>query len=121
LILPLTGWQPAPRFVEAACALTIAYLAVEILLLPQAGMRWLVVAILGVFHGWYFSLFITGSEFAAGWVLLGVVLTEIALLAGLGWLLARLQTPLESLQPVRVSAGILLVVGLGWFFVRLRG
>ena len=28
-------WQPAPRFVEAAAALTVAYLAVEILLLPQ--------------------------------------------------------------------------------------
>jgi hypothetical protein len=121
LILPVTGWTPAPRFVEAACALTIAYLAVEILLLPQAGMRWLVVAVLGIFHGWYFSLFITGSDFSAAWVLLGVVLTEIALLAGLGWALTRLNAPLRSLQPVRISAAILLVVGLGWFFLRLRG
>ncbi|HLH17365.1 MAG TPA: hypothetical protein VKX45_09105 [Bryobacteraceae bacterium] len=31
------AWQPAPRFVEAAAALTLAYLAVELLLLPRAG------------------------------------------------------------------------------------
>src|SRR5581483_2570381 len=36
LLLPHTGWQPAARFVEAAAALTVAYLAVEILLLPDA-------------------------------------------------------------------------------------
>ncbi|MGH9672227.1 MAG: hypothetical protein ACRD44_03520, partial [Bryobacteraceae bacterium] len=35
--VPLSGWRPAPRFIEAAAALTIAYLAVEILLLPKAG------------------------------------------------------------------------------------
>src|ERR1035437_9632086 len=34
------AWQPAPRFVEAATALAVAYLAVEILLLPRAGGRW---------------------------------------------------------------------------------
>jgi hypothetical protein len=39
LAMPNTGWQPAARFVEAAAALTVAYLAVEILLLPGAGAR----------------------------------------------------------------------------------
>jgi hypothetical protein len=57
LIVPLTAWQPPARFVEAAAGLTIAYLAVEILALPKAGMRWLIVAVLGAFHGLYFELF----------------------------------------------------------------
>jgi hypothetical protein len=35
LAMPHVAWQPAPRFVEAAAALTVAYLAVEILLLPR--------------------------------------------------------------------------------------
>jgi hypothetical protein len=120
LLLPLTSWQPAPQFVEAACALTVAYLAVEVLLLPQAGMRWLVVGVLGVFHGLYFSLFISGSEYSPGWVLLGVVLAEVLLLAGIGWLLSRLGRLLPAVS-VRIAAGILIAIGLGWFFVRLRG
>ncbi len=120
LLLPVTGWQPAPQFVEAACALTIAYLAVEILLLPEAGMRWLVVGVLGLFHGLYFSLFITGGEFSAGWVLLGVVVIEVVLLALLGWILSRLARFLPMPAATRAAAGLLLVVGLAWFFVRLR-
>ena len=51
LAMPHTGWQPAPRFVEAAAALAVAYLAVEILLLPEAGWRWTIAAMLGLFHG----------------------------------------------------------------------
>ena len=58
LIAPHTAWQPAPRFVEAAAALTIAYLAMEILLLPKAGSRWLIAGLLGAFHGLYFHLFL---------------------------------------------------------------
>lgn len=121
LILPLTSWNPAPRFVEAACALTIAYLAVEILLLPAAGQRWLVVAVLGVFHGLYFSLFISSSEYEVGWVMLGVAIVELAVIAALAWLLSKLRQPLAALQPVRVASALLLITGLGWFFLRLRG
>ena len=110
----LLTWQPAPRFVEAACALIIAYLALEILLLPQAGQRWLVAGVLGVFHGLYFSLFISSSEYKAGWVLLGVLLIEGVLIAAIGWALSKIRIPLRP-----VSA-VLTVVGLGWFFLRLR-
>jgi hypothetical protein len=39
------------RFFEAALALTVAYLAVEILLLPEGRMRWTIVGLLGLFHG----------------------------------------------------------------------
>jgi hypothetical protein len=120
LLTPLTGWQPAPRFVEAAAALTIAYLAVEILLLPRAGQRWFVVGVLGAFHGLYFQLFIASGEYVAGWVLLGVVIAEALVIALLAWLFAKLARPLEVLQPVRVVSTVLLVTGLAWFFLRLR-
>src|SRR5260370_16611615 len=50
-------WQLSPRFIEAAMALTVAYLAVEILTLPKAGKRWAVVFVLGLFHGLYFAAF----------------------------------------------------------------
>ena len=118
--MPLTSWQPAPRFVEAAAALTIAYLAVEILLLPEAGQRWLVVGVLGVFHGLYFGLFIQSSGFSNGWVLAGVALAEAALIGGMAWAMSRVGRALERWKPVRAASALLLVVGLGWFFVRLR-
>jgi hydrogenase/urease accessory protein HupE len=119
--LPLTSWQPAPRFVEAAAALTIAYLAVEILLLADAGQRWLVVGVLGLFHGLYFALFIQSGGMATGWVLGGVVAAEAVLLAGIAWGLSRLGRVLERWRPVRAAAVALLAIGLGWFFLRLYG
>src|SRR5262249_16831325 len=64
LIAPRTNWEPAPRFVEAATALTIAYMAVEILALPQAGKRWLIAGALGIFHGLYFALFLKTTGYS---------------------------------------------------------
>lgn len=120
-LLPLTSWQPAPRFVEAAAALTIAYLAVEILFLPQAGARWAVAGVLGVFHGLYFGLFLKGSGHAAFPALAGVVAAEVALLALFASAARYAGPPLARLKPERVGAVGLLVIGMAWFFLRLRG
>lgn len=120
VITPLTTWNPPPRFVEAAAALTIAYLAVEILLLPQAGQRWLVASILGLFHGLYFAMFLRGTGYQPAFVLAGVALAEAALLIAFGLILTRIGRWTERLQPVRVAASLLFVTGLVWFFVRLR-
>jgi len=121
LVLPITGWSPAPRFVEAAAALTIAYLAVEILLLPKAGHRWAVVGVLGIFHGLYFAIFTSTSGYQVRWVLTGVAAGEILVLAVFAILFARLRKLLDTLRPEPVCAGLLLAVGLVWFFVRLKG
>jgi hypothetical protein len=114
-------WTPAARFVEAAAALTVAYLAVEILLLPDAAHRWAVAGALGVFHGFYFGLFLRESQYHPLPVLAGVVVTEAALLALFAWLLSRIERFAAALRPVRVGAGALLAVGLAWFFLRMRG
>src|SRR5690242_19134631 len=57
LLVPHTGWNPPSRFVEAAAALTLAYLAVEILLLPRAAGRCALAGSLGAFHRLYFLVF----------------------------------------------------------------
>jgi hypothetical protein len=120
LLVPYTGWQPAPRFVEAAAALTVAYLAVEILLLPEAGWRWLIAAVLGVFHGLYFHLFLQSTGYHAGWVLAGAAVAE-GIATALFWLLfSRVQRLARVLRPVQVSACGLLAFGMIWFFLRLR-
>lgn len=121
LVVPHTTWLPAPRFVEAAAALTIAYLAVEILLLPEAGARWLVAGVLGAFHGLYLMLFVVTSDYRAGFVLAGAGIAEVVTIAILAFAFSRFGRWARALRPLQVSASALLVFGMVWFFVRLRG
>jgi hypothetical protein len=120
LVAPHIAWQPVPRFVEAAAALTVAYLAVEILLLPHGGARWLVAGVLGAFHGLYFHLFLQSTGYGAGWVLAGAAAAEaiaIVVVALVFRLVGRLAA---KLHPVQVSASALIVFGVAWFLMRLR-
>jgi|SRR5579871_379593 len=95
------------RFFEAALALTVAYLAVEILLLPEGRLRWLVVAVLGICHGLSFAGF--PPVYLAGAVVVQAIL--IAILAA-----AALKVPHSWNRP---AAAALLVAGLGWFGFRM--
>jgi hypothetical protein len=120
-IVPWTHWQPVPRFVEAAAALTVAYLAVEILLLPAAGARWLVAAVLGGFHGLYLLLFVQSTGYHSALVLMGAAVAQALGLALISYLLMQLMRIAKAFRPVQSLAGALLVFGLTWFFLRLRG
>ncbi|MCU1238917.1 MAG: hypothetical protein JWP63_6884 [Candidatus Solibacter sp.] len=115
LAMPHVVWQPVPRFVEAAMALAIAYLAVEVLLLPEAGVRWLVTFVLGIFHGMYFHLFLQATGYSAVLVLAGAAIAEIALLAVMALVLLR-----AGGMARRVAASALLLFGMAWFVVRLK-
>ena len=119
LIMANASWQPAPRFVEAAAALTVAYLAVEILLLPQAGSRWLVAGVLGAFHGLYFHLFVQTTGYGAGLVLAGAAVAEMTAIAVLALVFSRVGRAAKALRPVQVAATGLLIFGLVWFAMRL--
>jgi len=101
-------------------ALTIAYLAVEMLLLPEAGARWAVAGVLGLFHGLHFALFLRSIELPAALVMGGAMASEAIVLAALGFALGRLKLVAPPEWVVRVAAGLLLAVGLGWFWIRLR-
>lgn len=118
-VVPLLGFEAAPRFVEAASALTIAYLAVEILLLPAAGSRWAIAGVLGIFHGLYFELFIRTTAYSTANVLLGATLAEAVLLAGFAVAFSRVGRLAAAFRPAQVAASMLLAVGLGWFFWRV--
>jgi hypothetical protein len=97
--------------------LTIAYLAVEILLLPKSGARWLVAGILGCFHGIALLLFVESTRYRAPLVLAGAAVGQGALLAAMGWALSRM----PSRKAVPVAAAALLTFGLVMFWLRLRG
>jgi hypothetical protein len=113
-------WQPAPRFVEAATALALAYLAVEILLLPRAGARWLVAGVLGALYGLYFDLFVQTTGYSPALVLAGAVLAEAAAIAVLAFALSWVGRMAKAFRPVQVAASALLVFGMVWFLLRLR-
>jgi hypothetical protein len=119
-IAPRIRFPMSPRFIEAAAALTIAYLAFEIILLPNSGMRWLVVAVLGLFHGAYFAAFLTESGYRAATFLTGVVVCELLLIALFAVLIERLIRLSFLRRMVPVAASLLLAVGIAWFLLRLR-
>ncbi len=119
-ILAHTAWQPPPRFVEAAAALTVAYLAVEVLLLPGAGSRWLVAAVLGAFHGMYFHLFLRETGYGPGYVLAGAAAAEAIAVLLLWLVFSRVSRIARALRPVQVSACALFAFGMVWFFLRLK-
>lgn len=120
LVVPHTGWSPPSRFVEAAAALTLAYLAVEILLLPRAGGRWAIAGLLGAFHGLYFMVFLQSTGYGPGFVLLGAAVAELTLIALFAVIFSRIGRLAAALRPVQVSASALLVIGMVWFFLRLK-
>ena len=80
ILIPRLPFVLSPRFIEAAAALTIAYLAFEVILLPDSGARWLVVGVFGLFHGAYFSRFLVTSGYHIPNFLLGVVCGELLIL-----------------------------------------
>ena len=119
-IAPRITFPLSPRFIEAAAALTIAYLAFEIILLPNSGMRWLVVGVLGLFHGAYFSIFLAETGYHAATFLCGVTVAELLLIAVFAFTLDRLIRFTKSSRAVPVAAGLLLAVGAVWFLWRLK-
>jgi len=120
LIFSTQGWQPSVQFVEAAGALTIIYLAVEVLLLPEAGYRWVVAALMGVFHGFYFSNFLIQSSIDPEFFLMGINLAALVLLGVFYLLLSRIERNLPHLYATRIGSYALLTVGVIWFLLRLR-
>jgi len=117
-IAPKISVPLSPRLIEAAAALTIAYLAFEIILLPNSGLRWLVVGVLGLFHGAYFSIFLAESGYHAITFLAGVAAAEVLLIALFAVMLRQLSRLRSMKRAVPVGATVLLTVGLVWFLVR---
>ncbi|HLW76583.1 MAG TPA: HupE/UreJ family protein [Bryobacteraceae bacterium] len=110
-IAPFIPWPLTPRFLEAAMALTVAYLAVEILALPKARNRAPIVLVLGLFHGLYFASFPI-LDFA------GATLLQALLIAALSLLF--LHAPRRTPRPMnRYAAIALLAFSLFWFTLRL--
>jgi hypothetical protein len=122
LVAPHVPWPLSPRFIEAASALTVAYIAAEALIVPNAGGRWIIAGLCGGIHGLSFSTVIAGGSFAPLPFLTGVFLAQgaVAVMLGLAARATRVSGPLRRVQAARALASILAIVGLGWFLLRLK-
>jgi hypothetical protein len=107
LIGPRIPWPLAPRFLEAAMALTVAYLAVEILMAADVkNLAW-IVGTLGVFHGLGISSFPVRYSVGAG-------VLQIVVFFGMGMGAKRLSVPWRR----GIGCG-LLAAGLAGFAVKV--
>jgi len=104
---PLLPVTLSVRFLEATLALTVAYLAVEVLLLPEGRSRWMIVAVLGLCHGLSFAGF-PATYLSGASLVQAVVLVMLAT--------GVLRMPRSWLRP---AAALLLAAALGWFVLRL--
>jgi hypothetical protein len=110
--LPL---QLSPKFLEAAAALSTAYVAMEKLLLPDAGQRWLVIGVLGIFHGLFFRFFaveLSGAPSLAGFGA-GLVI------ANLFWMAPASLLRLLPERGQRIFTAFLFLCGTFWFLYRI--
>ncbi|MBM3725789.1 MAG: hypothetical protein FJW40_10245 [Acidobacteria bacterium] len=102
-------------FLESAAALSIAYLAVEILFFSAAESRWAVTGVLGGIQGWALAVLNTAGETSLAFVLSGAAIVQAALIAPLVWVWLRTRR-----RPVEIGlAALLLAVGGVWFVMRL--
>jgi hypothetical protein len=110
----VAGRIAAPQFVEAAAALAVAYLAIEILFLPDARHRWAVLAVLGAIQGLTYAALVSAGHFSPFWVLLGAFFAAFTLLA-----LMELIWRKSPWKPLRPLAATILAVSLAWFAWRI--
>jgi hydrogenase/urease accessory protein HupE len=87
------------------------------LLIPNAGGRWVVAGVLGLFHGVYFSMLLAGGDYRPALYLSGAVVAEAAITAVI-WLMLRAASARFQIQ--RILATVLFVIGVGWFLLRLK-
>lgn len=111
----IVGLAPPVRFLEAAAALTVAYLAAEILFLPDASMRWLACGAMGTFHGLFFATLLGSAQMSPAYFLPGALAGEGLALALLGSVRLRY----IGSRTEQLGAILLLVGGLGWFGLRV--
>lgn len=113
----LAGWQLSGGFLEAASALTVAYVASEVLFLPDAKNRWLVCGAMGCFHGLFLGAFLLAARMNPAHFLPGVLSLEAILAVAIG----AMRLKFVAGRSEQLVALLLLVLGLGWFAMRVIG
>jgi hypothetical protein len=105
-ISPFIPLAMSPEFLEAMMALTVAYLAGELLFFAEGSARWVIVPLRGLIHGLPFVAF-------PPLYLTGAVVVQAAILAGA--CLAALRMPQAWRKPLAAAS----LIAAGAWFARL--
>ncbi|HYQ04060.1 MAG TPA: HupE/UreJ family protein [Polyangiaceae bacterium] len=120
---------PPVSLVEAAIALSVAYVGVENLLGVDASKRWRLAFIFGLAHGFGFAGALTEASFPASEIAstlllfnVGVELGQLTIVAGIAPLLFLLRRyPRFSVKVLRAASAVVVGSGLFWFATRCFG
>jgi hypothetical protein len=106
LALPLAPRVPlalSQGFLESAIALTVAYLAVDVLMVPEGRARWAIVPLLGIVHGMAYAAFPAPYLSAAS-------AAQLLAVAALAMVVRKIPADVPRWGNIA-----LLVASLGWF------
>jgi hypothetical protein len=130
LIAAGLGWVRLPsRFVESAIALSIAYVAIENLVVREPKRRWLLTFCFGLVHGFGFASVLAEIGLPPSGVIpslvsfnvgveIGQLTVVLAVAPILLWLVPRYQ---QSARVRTIGSIVLFVLASYWFFERVLG
>ena len=118
--------QPAGWIIEAAIALSIAYVGLENLLVKEVRHRWRLSFGFGLVHGFGFAGILQQMDLARGGLLLslftfnlGVEVGQLVIVALFWPLLQQLSRSQYRVAVVRSASTVVLVFGVLWFLERV--
>jgi len=117
---------PVPWTIEAAIALSIAYIGIENLLVPNPRYRWKISFLFGLVHGFGFATVLRDMHLARTGLAMslfgfnaGVEIGQIAIVSVMYPLLQLLGRTPYRLAVTRVASCFITAVGLIWFYQRI--
>lgn len=118
--------QPASWTVEAAIALSIAYIGLENLFVKNVRHRWRMAFVFGLIHGLGFANVLRHMDLARGALALslftfnvGVEIGQIAIVAMMWPVLRYVERTPYRVPVVRVASAVIVACGLFWFWQRI--
>jgi HupE / UreJ protein len=118
--------SPVPWTIEAAIALSIAYIGIENLFVPNPRYRWKISFLFGLVHGFGFATVLRDLHLARAGLAMslfgfnaGVEIGQIAIVGAMYPLLQLLARTPYRVAVTRAASSAITVVGLIWFYQRI--
>jgi len=118
--------QPVPWTIEAAIALSLAYIGIENLLVSNPRYRWKITFVFGLVHGFGFAAVLRDMHLPRAGVAIslfsfnvGVEIGQVAIVSLMYPLLLLLARTRHRVLVTRIASSIITIVGLVWFYQRI--
>ena len=118
--------SPVPWTIEAAIALSIAYIGIENLFVPNPRYRWKISFLFGLVHGFGFATVLRDLHLARAGLAMslfgfnaGVEIGQIAIVSAMYPLLQLVARTPYRVAVTRAASSAITAVGLIWFYQRL--